>query len=305
MNERKKKAMKNAKLFAIGLVALVMALVPSTVSAAVAPPSVANNSLLINVSIPIPGDPTGVFAVQFRCAPGTVTGANPGVITLTDPATPFDTTTISASAPVGETTVPNACSNSVNANFSQIDVTTTGSDGVDSVAPGGATILGDLSQSAGIPGSLFVTGYRLGLLQLGVNNISANVQTKIEATNTIQGVQASNTVGGTPPNGSVLVTTTITDPTPADVTSGDEAATPGTFSVSYDDLAWTAGASGSILYRQDSIVPAVVDAPPPDYGEPPKPKKKCKKGFKLKKIKKKGKKPKKKCVRVKKKKKKK
>jgi len=76
------------------------------------------------------------------------------------------------------------------------------------VAPGGATTLTGITQSAAIPGAIFVAGYNLGLLQQGGNNIPANVNTKIEGTNTTQGTQTTNTVGGTPPNGSVTVAVT-------------------------------------------------------------------------------------------------
>jgi len=156
-----------------------------------------------------------------------------------------------SSASAASATTPNACANSVTANFSQIDVTTSGDDGLTSVAPGGATTT-TLSQSAAIPGAIFVAGYNLGLLQVGPNNIPANVQTKIEGTNTTQGTQTSNTVGGTPPNGTVTVSTTITDPdgTPG---TGDETATDASFSVTYNNMNWTAGASGTINYRQESI----------------------------------------------------
>ena len=95
-----------------------------------------------------------------------------------------------------------------------------------------------------------MAGYNLGLLQQGVNNIPANVQTKIEATNTVQGTQTTNQVGGSPPNGTVSVSTTITDPdgTPG---TGDETATPASFTVAYNNLNWTAGGSGTINYRQE------------------------------------------------------
>jgi K319L-like, PKD domain len=158
------------------------------------------------------------------------------------------------SASAGSAMVPNACSNSVTANFSQIDVTTSGDDGVNFATPGQA-LTTDVSQSAAIPGAIFVAGYNLGLLVQGANNIPANVQTKIEGTNTAQGTQTSNTVGGTPPNGSVTVTTTITDPdgTPG---TGDESATDASFAVAYNDMNWTAGASGTINYRQESIATA-------------------------------------------------
>ena len=276
-----------------GVAALATMALGTSAASAVDPPTLANNALLINVAVPVPGG--GSLPVQFRCAPGTVAGPSPGVITLTDPAASFDTTTITESAPVGVPAVPNACSNSASPNFSQIDVTTSGSDGLTTVAPGGATTLSGITQSAAVPGALFVAGYNLGILQVGVNIIPANVQTKIEAANTVQGVQTTNTAGGTPPDGSVTVTTTIADPD-ASPGTGDETATDGAFSVPYDNLSWTAGASGAIQYRQDSIVP--VASPPPVTTPPPAttPKKKCKKGQKLKKGK---------CVKKKKKKKKK
>ena len=157
-----------------------------------------------------------------------------------------------SSASAGSATVSNACANSVTANFSQIEVTTSGDDGLTSVAPGDATTLSGLTQSAAIPGAIFVAGYNLGLLAVGPNNIPANVRSTIEATNTVEGSQNTNTVGGAPPNGSVTVSTTITDPdgTPG---TGDESATDASFSVTYNDLNWTAGASGTIEYRQQSI----------------------------------------------------
>jgi hypothetical protein len=160
-----------------------------------------------------------------------------------------------SSASAGSATTSNACANSVTANFSQIEVTTSGDDGLTTVAPGGATTTDNLMQSAAIPGDIFVAGYNLGLLQQGENNIPANVRSTIEATNTVQGSQNTNTVGGTPPNGSVVVTTVITDPDGVPGT-GDETATDASFTVTYDDLNWTAGASGTIDYRQQSIATA-------------------------------------------------
>jgi K319L-like, PKD domain/Calx-beta domain len=169
-----------------------------------------------------------------------------------------------SSASAGTATVQNACSNSATANFSQIGVTTSGDDGLTTVAPGGATTTTGLSQQAAIPGAIFVAGYNLGLLQIGVNNIPANVRSTIEATNTVQGAQNTNVVGGTPPNGSVTVTTTISDPDGVPGGGGpggaDETATDASFSVNYADLSWTAGATGTINYRQDPI-PAAPPSP--------------------------------------------
>src|SRR6266508_2824689 len=160
-----------------------------------------------------------------------------------------------SSASAGTSTVSNACANSVTANFSQIEVTTSGDDGLTAVPPGTALTTTGLSQSAAIPGAIFVAGYNLGLLVVGVNNVPANVRSTIEATNTVEGSQNTNVVGGSPPNGTVSVTTTITDPdgTPG---TGDETATDASFSVTYNNLSWTAGASGTIDYRQQSIAVA-------------------------------------------------
>src|SRR6266545_8033114 len=86
-------------------------------------------------------------------------------------------------ASAGTATTPNACANSVTANFSQIGVTTSGDDGMTSVDPGASTTTTGLSQSAAIPGAIFVAGYNLGLLVQGTNNVPANVRSTIEATN--------------------------------------------------------------------------------------------------------------------------
>ena len=149
----------------------------------------------------------------------------------------------SASAASVETS--NACSNSVTANFSQIEVTTSGDDGLLEVDPGGATTTTGLSQDGAVPGAIFVAGYNLGLLQQGQNDIPATVNTKIEATNTVQLQQTSS-------NAATSVSTFITDPdgTPG---TGDETGTDATFHADYADMNWTAGDSGLIDYRQQSV----------------------------------------------------
>ncbi len=86
-----------------------------------------------------------------------------------------------SSASAGSATTPNACANSVTANFSQIGVTTNGDDGLTTVAPGGATTSTGLSQQGAVPGAIFVAGYNLGLLVVGPNTIPTTVTTKIEA----------------------------------------------------------------------------------------------------------------------------
>ena len=150
-----------------------------------------------------------------------------------------------SSASAASATTPNACANSVTPNFSQIGLTTSGDDGLTTVAPGGTTTTTGLSQQGAVPGTIFVAGYDLGILDDGVNNIPATVNTKIEGTNTTQGTQTSS-------NAATAVSTTIDDPN--DVPgSGDETATPAAFTANYANMTWTAGASGTINYRQDSI----------------------------------------------------
>jgi hypothetical protein len=63
-------------------------------SIATAPPTAANNTLLINALV------GGFLNVQFRCAPGTVTPPDPGTITLIDPALTFAST--AATPPVAD-----------------------------------------------------------------------------------------------------------------------------------------------------------------------------------------------------------
>ena len=90
-------------------------------------------------------------------------------------------------------TFPNACKNSVTPNQSQIGVTMTANTSPNPVAPGGAVSLTNIDQTANVPGTIFVAGYNLGLLTVGENMIPATAKTIIEATNTLEGAQATNT----------------------------------------------------------------------------------------------------------------
>ena len=141
-------------------------------------------------------------------------------------------------------TFPNACKNSVTANQSQIGVTMTATSPA-SVAPGGTVALTNIQQSANVPGTIFVAGYNLGLLTVGPNTIPTTVVTTIEGTNTVEGTQNTNAV-------STSISTTISDPDGSPGT-GDETGTDGSFSVTYNDQTWTAGASGTIDFREDTV----------------------------------------------------
>jgi hypothetical protein len=162
-----------------------------------------------------------------------------------EPLCDTDSVVITVS-PTGAVTIPNACKNSVTANNAQTSVSMI-ADAPASVSAGGSVTLSNIQQTASVPGSIFVAGYNLGLLAPGPNTIPATVVTKIEGTNTVEGTQDTNTA-------STSISTTITDPDGSPGT-GDETATDGSFTVTYADQTWTAGASGTIEFREDTVQP--------------------------------------------------
>lgn len=164
---------------------------------------------------------------------------------------------LAVASPASAVPVPNACKNSVTANNSQLGSDLSGTSPASATA-GGPVQLSGLHQQIAIPGGIFVAGYNLGVLSAGENTIPINLRTVIDGANTTQGSQSTNTVGGSPPNGSVTVTTTITDPdaTPG---TGDESATDATGSASYADQSWTAGPSGPIEFREDTVTPLAAN----------------------------------------------
>jgi hypothetical protein len=155
-------------------------------------------------------------------------------------------------SPASAVSVSNACTNSVSSNNSEIDTNTVGDAPPGPITGGDTIMLTGIQQQVGVPGNVFVAGYNLGLLVQGSNTVAVNLRTTIEATNTTQAQQDTATVGGTPPNGSVSVTTVITDPD-GTAGTGDETATPATGTASYPDMTWTAAATGDIEFRQQSI----------------------------------------------------
>jgi hypothetical protein len=155
-------------------------------------------------------------------------------------------------ASAGTQTYPNACRNSaVGTNWDQITITAT-SDSPATVAPGATFTTTNNSAQSAIPGAIFVAGYNLGLLTVGSNTIPADIHAIIDAPNTTQLSQSTNTVATT-------LTTVISDPdgTPG---SGDESATDASSSVNFADMTWTAGASGTINFHEhdDSAVTGVA-----------------------------------------------
>jgi hypothetical protein len=149
-------------------------------------------------------------------------------------------------SPAGATPVSNACRNSVNANSTQIPTDLSGASPA-SVPSGGSVPLTGLQEQVSIPGAVFVVGYNLGLLTTGENTIPGNLKTVIEGTNTAQGTQPAGPTD-------FSVTTTITDPdtTPG---TGDETATDASGTAVYPPVNFTAGGSGPIEFREDTVTP--------------------------------------------------
>jgi hypothetical protein len=144
-------------------------------------------------------------------------------------------------------TYSNACINTaVPTDFSEVSVTLDGTAPV-SVRPEDSFQLTNITQTVALPGAIFVAGYNLGLLQVGLNTVPGTVASTIEGTNTVQGVQNTSTEN-------VSVTFTITDPdgTPG---TGDETATDAQATVTFDDMTWTAGPAGAMEFHEDTVTP--------------------------------------------------
>jgi hypothetical protein len=146
--------------------------------------------------------------------------------------------------------IPNACVNTAKLNAaSSIPVTMTATASPNPVTPGGSVTLSSIQQELAVPANVFLTGYGLELLKLGVNEVPVNVTTQIAATNTVEGIQATNTASG-------LAVTTITDPDgiPGNKSPGEEA-TAGVVKITYSNQIWTAAASGTIDFRELTVKP--------------------------------------------------
>ena len=146
---------------------------------------------------------------------------------------------------------PTAHTNNATPNLSDIGADMTATSPA-SVAPGDSVSLSSIDQTLSIPPDIFVTGYCLfggaGLITPGLNTFPANASTEVEATNTVEGTQRTDTA-------SDVGEFTITDPTPLPGTpcGGDETSTPGELSYTYADQTWTAGGSpGTIEFRMDT-----------------------------------------------------
>lgn len=142
----------------------------------------------------------------------------------------------------------NACNNSATGGYDEISVNLTGTAPA-SVSPGASFSLTGLGLSLQIQGQFFVAAYNLGLLPNG-GSVPGTVQAVIEGTNTVEGTQSTNNVAV------VIGPVTISDPdgTPG---TGDESAAPVGISANFANQTWTAGAGGTILFREETVPLAV------------------------------------------------
>ncbi|HET6952200.1 MAG TPA: Ig-like domain-containing protein [Acidimicrobiales bacterium] len=147
-------------------------------------------------------------------------------------------------SPAAAVAQTNACTNTATPNATQLDTDLTGTAPA-SVSPGASFTLSGLNLSLFLPGDIFVAGYNLGLLNSG-DVVPGNVRAVIEGTNTVEGTQSTDTV---PTSVGPII---INDPDGIRG-SGDESAAPINVSVGFADQTWTAGASGTISFREDTV----------------------------------------------------
>jgi hypothetical protein len=152
-------------------------------------------------------------------------------------------------SPVAAVSQTNACQNSATPNATQLDTDLVGTAPA-SVSPGEQFTLSGVNLSLFLPGDLFVVGYNLNLLNNG-DVIPGDVRVVIEGTNTVEGTQSTNTASTS------VGPINISDPD-GQRSTGDETADPVNVSQAFDNQTWTAGPSGTISFREDTV-PLGVD----------------------------------------------
>jgi hypothetical protein len=136
----------------------------------------------------------------------------------------------------------NACKSNATGTFSDISVGLTGT-----AAPNPATVgtdvvtLSGVNFTAAVPATLLISGYNLGLLTTGANNIPVKAWVSIAGSNTTEGSQVVQFT--------TSVATTITDPNGIPGT-GDETATPLNLNVALPNTTWTPTAAGAVNFSQ-------------------------------------------------------
>jgi hypothetical protein len=148
-------------------------------------------------------------------------------------------------------TTPTSCTNTAQAGTSALDNTVSGAATPNPATIGDTLTLSGATFGIDVPGTVLLAGYGLGLLTNGVNNIPADVVVTLNASNTAEGSQTLAPV-------SVLGVTTITDPTPANKTSGDESATPLAVSATLPTSTWTSTGGNVAFSLAGSSTTALV-----------------------------------------------
>jgi hypothetical protein len=157
-----------------------------------------------------------------------------------------------APASADTVTTNNSCTNTAQAGTSALAITVSGEGTPDPITLGtGDITLSGATFGIDVPPTVLLAGYGLGLLTVGTNNIPANVSVTLLGSNTSQVSQAVGPLA-------VVGVTTITDPTPADKTSGDESATPLAVSAPIPDTTWTPTGGAVALSLGNSSTTALV-----------------------------------------------
>lgn len=141
-------------------------------------------------------------------------------------------------AAAGAATTPNACRYSFDGYWRNLDVEMSGSPTPTSVAPGSGISLTGASVRAQLPTWIPEYGYNLGLLEAGENRIPARVWVAIDAAGTVEGTRYRELA--------TTATTTIATGAGGAFASG----TPIDVTVPVPAMAWTAGASGDVVFSQ-------------------------------------------------------
>lgn len=151
---------------------------------------------------------------------------------------------ISPAGPAGAVNFSNVCVQNLAPGGTPLSTDLTGTAPA-STTPGGSVALSNLSMTVFLPGDLFVAGYNAGLITDG-QTVPGNARVAVEATNTVEGSQNTTTVSTN------VGPIDITDPdgTPG---TGDETGAPAQVSVSFPTLTFTAGPSGTISFREDTL----------------------------------------------------
>jgi len=161
-----------------------------------------------------------------------------------------------ASQASAEATQSNACVNNLIANQSSSIPITMGASLPASVEAGTNFELTEIKQKLEVPPAVFLSGYNLGLLTEGLNEVPTKVKTVIAATNTTVATQETNQV-------STVAKTTIFDPdhNHETITPGTTA-TPGEVNATYANETWKASAAGAVNFREATVIdPGVADPP--------------------------------------------